>query len=289
MAFRKRQSAAINSRFERQMESLDKMAASFESLDIDYVDCDVDGHIISGADNSPEMSKEKQLLSEKVVVPKKERAGREFFTVFPEDSYLCERPGRLPKDFYISGHSSLTLPGGVTQVGRIVLYEDSFLTLPNGVTKVGSIRLGYNSSLILPEGVTKVGHISLSDSASLTLPKSLTHLRGLTIDPSASLIFPDGYVLKNSSSGILDYSAQEMNRLLFKHQDGLKHPVPLPKGTVYIVFPEDVEKGIVPPGIDIGVSPDGKKFLKFSSHKLMVPEDGLVFFKKSDRRNTYEL
>lgn len=46
------QSAATNNLLERQMESLDKMAATFESLDIDYVDCDADGHIISGADKA---------------------------------------------------------------------------------------------------------------------------------------------------------------------------------------------------------------------------------------------
>lgn len=74
-----------------------------------------------------------------------------------------------------------------------------------------------------------------------------------------------------------------------KPETGLKHPASLPQGTVYTVFPEDVEKGIVPPGIDIGVSPDGKKFLKFSSQNRMVPEDGLVLVKKHDLSNTYNV
>ena len=60
-----------------------------------------------------------------------------------------------------------------------------------------------------------------------------------------------------------------------------------PTGTVYTVFPEDIEKGVVPPGCDIGVDSKGNRFLKTFNESRTVPEDGLVLVKKYDASNVY--
>ena len=182
--------------------------------------------------------------------------------------------------------------------GDITLYKET-LTLPEGVTHVRDIVLFDSSSLTLPEGVKKVGDIELYDRSSLTLSKGLTQVGGLyALSGGCSITFPDGYMLKNSGRRRLQYSAKEINRLFSEHQNvhedvsfilsTKEHDPSLdPTGTVYTVFPEDIENGIVPPGCDIGVDSKGNRFLKTFNESRTVPEDGLVLVKKYDASNVY--
>lgn len=61
----------------------------------------------------------------------------------------------------------------------------------------------------------------------------------------------------------------------------------LPSGTIYTIFPEDLANNVVPPGIDITASSDGKKFIKSTYENKIVPEEGLVLIKNSNSANTY--
>ncbi len=70
---------------------------------------------------------------------------------------------------------------------------------------------------------------------------------------------------------------------------GEVNPSYLPAGTVYTVLPEDLAKGVVPPGTEIGFTEDGQKYLKTFSQNRSVPEDGLVLVKNSAYVNLYDV
>lgn len=202
--------------------------------------------------------------------------------------FLFEETLTLPKDVTQVGNiyleaASLTLPEGVTQVGNISLIAAS-LTLPEGVTKVGLIDLFHHTFLALPEGVTSVLDIRLHDFTSLTLPKGLTQVRGLcALSGGCSITFPDGYILKNSGHGILEYSAKEMNQLLSAHQEFLekeKDPEGLQGQRVFVVYPEDVSEGRpLPMSVEGRLTNDGKAYVSFSNGNRIIPEDGLIMVK----------
>ena len=82
---------------------------------------------------------------------------------------------------------------------------------------------------------------------------------------------------------VVNGSVKEKNTLVFEKRHHFLDPI----GTVYTVFPEDIEKGIVPPGCDIGVDAKGNRFLKTSDENRRVPEDGLVLVKKYYGVNAY--
>lgn len=63
----------------------------------------------------------------------------------------------------------------------------------------------------------------------------------------------------------------------------------LPAGTVYTVFPEDLNRNIVPPGVDINVTFDGKKYISTFNQNNMVPDDGLFLVKKDNCTNMYNV
>lgn len=89
--------------------------------------------------------------------------------------------------------------------------------------------------------------------------------------------------LEKKAEIVVNDAVKEKNAL----EPEKRHPSLDPRGTVYTVFPEDIEKGIVPPGCDIGVDTKGNRFLKTFNESRTVPEDGLVLVKKYDASNIY--
>ena len=93
-----------------------------------------------------------------------------------------------------------------------------------------------------------------------------------------------GYCLEPNQHEEVLQEEKFFREMLMEHDPSLD-----PTGTVYTVFPEDIENGIVPPGCDIDVDSKGNRFLKTSYECRAVPEDGLVLVKKCDDANVYTI
>lgn len=93
-------------------------------------------------------------------------------------------------------------------------------------------------------------------------------------------------MLKTSGHGILEYSAKEMNQLLFAHQKFLekeKDSEGLQGQRVFVVYPEDVSEGRpLPMSVEGRLTNDGKAYVSFSNGNRIIPEDGLIMVKYSN-------
>ena len=61
----------------------------------------------------------------------------------------------------------------------------------------------------------------------------------------------------------------------------------LPSGTIYTIFPEDLTKNVVPPGIGIKATCNGTKYIESTYENKLVPEEGLILIKNSNSANKY--
>ena len=213
-----------------------------------------------------------------------------------------------------SGLTSLTLPSGVTSIGKWAFAGCSgltSLTIPSSVTSISNYAFTGCSgltSLTLPSGVTSIGDYAFQDCSgltSLTIPSGVTSIgegvfygcSGLTSLTIPSGVTSIGYYAFEGCSGLTSIYVYTKNLPEFGYRynvfngcDAKNCTVYVPKGTIdayksseFGYFEKIVEFDAT--GIDkVTTSTNAKEVSRYSANgqRLSAPAKGLNIVKYSD-------
>ena len=211
-----------------------------------------------------------------------------------------------------SGLTSLTLPSGVTEIGKYAFKGCSGLTnltIPSCVTEIGESAFSGCSgltSLTVPSSVTNIGYYAFKDCSrltSLTIPSSVTWIGGsafencsrltsLTIPSSVTWIGGSAFENCSGLTSIYVYpeNLPELESGIFSGCDAKNCTVYVPKGTYdayksseFGYFENIVEFDAT--DIDkVTTSTDAKEVSRYSvnGQRLSAPAKGLNIVKYSD-------
>ena len=188
-----------------------------------------------------------------------------------------------------SGLTSLTLPSGVTEIGKYAFKGCSGLTnltIPACVTEIGESAFEGCSgltSLTVPSSVTNIGYYAFKDCSrltSLTIPSSVTWIGGSAFENCSGL----------TSIYVYPENLPELESGIFSGCNAQNCTVYVPKGTYdayksseFGYFEKIVEFDAT--GIDkVTTSTDAKEVSRYSvnGQRLSAPAKGLNIVKYSD-------